>query len=68
MILMALAKYPTQRAAAKALGISERNLIRIKKDLYENKLRASEDNGRKGSNRKNSKVRNKKHDADNKQV
>ena len=68
MILMALAKYPTQRAAAKALGVSERNLIRLKKDLYENKIRASEDNGRKGSNRKNSKVRNKKHDADNKQV
>ena len=39
MILMALAKYTTQRAAAKALGVSERTLIRMKNDLYENKLR-----------------------------
>ena len=38
MILMALAKYTTQKAAAKALGVSERTLIRIKNDLYEDKL------------------------------
>lgn len=46
MILMALAKYTTQRAAAKALGVSERTLIRMKNDLYEDKLRKKEDYGK----------------------
>ena len=42
MILMALAKYHTQKAAARALGVSERTLIRMKNDLYENKLQIQE--------------------------
>ena len=42
MILMALAKYTTQKQAAKALGVSERTLIRMKNDLYENKLRTQQ--------------------------
>lgn len=54
MILMALAKYPTQRAAAKALGVSERTLIRMKNDLYENKLRSQENDRRSGDYRKDS--------------
>ena len=54
MILMALAKYKTQRAAAKALGVSERTLIRMKNDLYEDKLRASENDRRSGDYRKDS--------------
>ena len=54
MILMALAKYTTQKAAAKALGISERTLIRIKNDLYEDKLQASENGRGSGDHRKDS--------------
>lgn len=54
MILMALAKYPTQKSAAKALGVSERTLIRMKHDLYEDKLRDKENYGRKGNNNKDS--------------
>jgi predicted DNA-binding transcriptional regulator YafY len=54
MILMALAKYTTQRAAAKALGVSERTLIRMKHDLYEDKLRASENGRGSGDHRKDS--------------
>lgn len=46
MILMALAKYTTQKQAAKALGVSERTLIRMKNDLYEDKLRKKEDYGK----------------------
>ena len=54
MILMALAKYTTQKAAAKALGVSERTLIRMKNDLYEDKLRKKEDYGRSGDHSKDS--------------